>query len=181
MGGQLGMEAEVGAPGLVDEERRAAIVRERRDGRDVRHDAHVGRLDEEDGPRVGRAVERLGDPPGRHAEGQAGRGVQVGANPDGLHAREDEAGEEGLVQMARGDHPLLRAGGRKGERLVPPGSPRSRKEGRGRRPRAPPRDGPGLPEQVAGQVQVVDAGREGEIQTEEGRRRGGARACDRAS
>ena len=84
------------------------------------------------------------------------------------------------MEMAGGDHAIARARRRERERLIPlrgavhaeeaeVGAPELRGEALG------------LPEQVAAQVEVVDAGREREVQTKQVVDAGAAPACARAS
>ena len=76
------VEAEVGAPGLVDEQRDARRVRQPGDRADVAHHAYEVRLHEEDRPRVRMRGQGRLDPGAGTAEGEAGLGVDVGPHPD---------------------------------------------------------------------------------------------------
>ena len=66
-GGSVGVEAEVRAPRLVDDERDAGRVADRRAALDVGAHAVVGRRDDERGPRLRRALQRGGERLGRDA------------------------------------------------------------------------------------------------------------------
>ena len=86
-----GVEAEVGAPRGVDDERDAVSVGHLRERADVADGAHVRRLADEDtlGVRGGR--EGLLERGGRHPERQAVGRVDLWAHPDRLQAGKHEA------------------------------------------------------------------------------------------
>ena len=108
------------------------------------------------------ARERLRDALGRDPDGQAGRGVDLGPHPDRLEPGEHEPREDRLVQVPRHDHRSPGPARRERERLV---SLRRAVDAEAAEIGAPERRGEPLrlAEQVPLHVEVVGAGRQGEV------------------
>ena len=112
------MEPEVRTPGGVHGERDAVGVGQFRVRRNVGDTADVTRLDEHDGLGVRVFLERIGNATDGHTGGQARLLVDVGADPDGHEAGQDDAEEQRLVDRARDDHLVARLTEREADRLV---------------------------------------------------------------
>ena len=91
---------------LVDEQQRAACVRHRRDGREIRRHAVVRRIDERDGTRLGMRRERAPHRLRRDAHRDAVGRVELRLEVDGLRAREHEPADERAVRVARHEHDI---------------------------------------------------------------------------
>ena len=118
MRGQVGVEAEVGRPGGVDDEWDAVVMRGVREPSHVTDGADVGGIADENGSGVRVFGEGSGDGCGRDTEWQAGRGVDLGADPDRGEPGEDQAEQHRAVQGAADDDPIAVAGYRQGEGLI---------------------------------------------------------------
>ena len=112
------MEAEVGAPRLVDDQRHARRMGVACDRLDVRDHAHVAGLDQEHGASVRRRSQCLGHRVRADGGGKAAVRVDIGAYPDRLQARQHESGEQRLVQRPGDHHARTRRRRRQGQRLV---------------------------------------------------------------
>ena len=113
-GRQVGVEREVPAPGLVDDERGPVAVRDGGEQRDVGHRAVEGGRHDDRGARAGRGGERRVEARGRDAVGDAGDRVELGREPVRVEPGDDEPGDRGRVHVAL-DHDLAAAGGVQGE------------------------------------------------------------------
>ena len=101
-------EAQVRAPGLVDDERHAGGVRRRRHALEVGADAVVVGGAREDGGRRRLLGGRDLDRPRRHTERDLPLGVHLRLDVVWHGAREHDAGEQRLVRVARYDQRLVR-------------------------------------------------------------------------
>ena len=116
--GQVRMEAEVGRPGGVDDQRYVVGVGHLGEGGDVADRAGVRRVADEHGPGPGVPRESLGHRRGRDAEGQPGGRVDVGAHPHGSEPGQHQSEEHRPVQRPA-DHDLVAvAAERQRDRLV---------------------------------------------------------------
>lgn len=115
---EVGMEAEVGGPGGIDDERHTVLVGRVSEPGDVADRADVGRVahDHRPGPRAG--GERPAYGVGRHAPRQAGRLVDLGPHPDRREPGEHEAQQHRPVQRAADDHLVTLAAQGQGDGLV---------------------------------------------------------------
>ena len=119
---QRGVEVEVRAPGLVDEQRDVVLVRDRRDRLEVGRDAVVRRGDDVDRLDVGLALDRRAHRRRGDRVIHVQRLVDLGLHPDGRGAGHDQAAHRALVRVARqrqlvarierGHHHALVAAGR---------------------------------------------------------------------
>ena len=116
--GQVGVEAEVRSPSGVDNERDAVVVRGLGEPGDIADGADIGRIADENGSGARVFGEGSGDGCGRDTEWQAGRGVDLGADPDRGEPGEDQAEQHRAVQGAADDDPIAVAGYRQGEGLI---------------------------------------------------------------
>ena len=116
-GRQRRREAQVSPPGLVDDERQAGGVRGGGQPRHVGAEAVVARRGDEDGagPRV--LFDRGREALERHVHGHLPSGVEGGLDVDGHGAREDQAGQQRLVGVARHDDLVAGTGDRHDQRL----------------------------------------------------------------
>ena len=120
--GQLGAEAKVRTPRLVDDERDAGGVRERRRcaGRSAREPV-VGRRGDEQRLGLGVRPERLGRLGDGDVERDAPQRVDGGLDVHRHGAREDQRREQGLVGVARHDHGVAGSGEAEDQRVHPAG------------------------------------------------------------
>jgi hypothetical protein len=112
------VEGEVGAPRLVDDQRRPPTVRHRREGPDVRNRAVVGRRHDDHAHGVRRVCEREVERLRRQAVGYGEVRVQLGRGPLGPQAREDQPVDGAGVHVALHDHFLTHARQRQADRVV---------------------------------------------------------------
>ena len=124
-GRQVGVEAEVRAPCLVDDERRRPRRGDLGAARDVGDHAVVRRRDEEHGTRVRRRLERPRERLGRDAVGHAQLGVVLGRDERRHAAAEDEPVDDRRVRVALRDDLARRAAPARGTARGCPGSRRS--------------------------------------------------------
>ena len=103
VGGQVGVEAQVGPPGLVDRQRHAALVRDLGEAGDVGAGAEVGGRDDHRRDRPRRRVERRRQRVRRQAVGDAQVRVELGGGEARPHAAEDEAVDRRGVDVALDD------------------------------------------------------------------------------
>jgi hypothetical protein len=108
--GQARVEAQVRAPGLVDDEHDAAVVADLREPAHVSGGAEVGRAHDEGRGRAGCAVQRVGEVVGVHAVGDSQVLVDARHHERRLQAAEHEAVDRAGVHVALDDD--LRAGPR---------------------------------------------------------------------
>ena len=94
---QVGMEAEVGAPGRIDRQRNPVGMDDLRNRGDIRDTTDIARLDEHHCLGVRMFTQRLRNALDGYASGQAGLGIDVGLHPDGDETGQHEAEEERLV------------------------------------------------------------------------------------
>ena len=163
VGGELVGEGEVGAPGLVDDERDVAGVGGLGERRDVGDRAEVGGGDDEDGDRervlVQRPLERLDG----HAVGDAEVVVDGRGDEPRLQAAEDEPVDDRRVDVALNDRDLAEVRQRHADRMV---AARGAVDEEPRAPRAPGLGGEplrlleGRVERVGADVEVLGPGRE---------------------
>ena len=135
-GGQVGVEAEVRAPALVDDERDVVGVRDAREPLDVGDHAVVRRRDDERrvDPRAAAGVrQRLVERRRRHPVGEAELLVELGGDEGRHAAREHQAVDDGRVRVALRDDPRPQRGERQAERVVALRRPVGQEE----RPRGP--------------------------------------------
>jgi len=104
--GQVGVEGQVRAPRLVDDERHAELVADGRDARDVRAGAPVGGGDEQHPLGAGVGLQRGPDVVGLRRVRQVALRVELRVHPDRPDAGDDHARDHGLVRVA-GDQQLL--------------------------------------------------------------------------
>ena len=112
--GQVGVEREVPAPGLVYHQGGAVAMRHRREQRHVRHRAVEAGGDDDRGARAGCRAQRGVERDRRDAVGDAGGGIGIGREPVRREAGDDEPGERGGMDVALDDD-LAAAGGVQGE------------------------------------------------------------------
>ena len=129
VGRQRRREAQVSPPGLVDDERQAGGVRGGGQPRHVGAEAVVARRGDEDGagPRV--LFDRGREALERHVHGHLPGGVEGGLDVDGHGAREDQAGQQRLVGVARHDDLVAGTGDRHDQRLQAAARAVAHKEG----------------------------------------------------
>ncbi len=106
VGGQVGVEAQVGAPGLVDGQRHAAPVGDLGEAGDVRAGAEVGRRDDHRRDRARRRVERRGKRVGRQAVGDPQLRVDLRSGEARPQAAEHEPVDHRGVDVALDDDPI---------------------------------------------------------------------------
>ena len=112
VGRQLGMEAQVGAPGLVDDERDPVLMGDAREGGDVGAGAEVGGGDDHGAGGLGRRRERRRQRLRGEAVGDAQLGVDLGGDEGGPQAGEDHAVDHRGVDVALDDDPVALVGDR---------------------------------------------------------------------
>ena len=119
VGGQVGVEAQVGAPGLVDGQRHAVAVGDRGQPTYVGAGAEVGGRDDHRPDRAGRRRERLLQRVRRQAVGDAELGIELRRCEGRPHTAEDEAVDHRGVDVALHDHGLAGVRERQADRVVP--------------------------------------------------------------
>ena len=117
-GRQVGMEAEVRAPCLIDDERHARRVADLGAAGDVGDHAVVRRRDEEDGTRVRGLLQRPGDRRGRDPVGHAQLEVVLGSDERRDAAAEDEPVDDRRVRVALRDDLATERRQREAHRVV---------------------------------------------------------------
>ena len=170
VGGQIGVEAQVGAPGLVDGQRHAVAVGDRGQPGYVGAGAEVGGRDDHRPDRPGGRRERLVQRVRRQAVGDAELGIELRRGEARPHTAEDEPVDHRGVDVALHDHGLAGVRESQADRVVPlrcavdqePGPPRLPGLGRQllrpferRRPRADV-DAFGDRGDVVAQAQIAD-------------------------
>ena len=93
---QVGVEAEMRAPGAVHEQRHAGRPAALGDGGHVRQHAHVGRLRQEHRAGAGMRGQRVGDALGRHPAGRPVRGSSSGRTNTGFRPPSTKAANSDL-------------------------------------------------------------------------------------
>ena len=91
---QVGVEAQVGAPCLVHDERDVGRVRRTRQARDVGARADVAGLHDEDGAGLRMVGEHRSEPLHGQAPGKSGHLVDLGLDPHRGEAGEHEAQQQ---------------------------------------------------------------------------------------
>jgi hypothetical protein len=94
---QRRVEAEVCAPGLVDDQRHGSPVRDGGDRLQVGQHAHVAGLDQEYRPQIRVVAQRAGHRGGRHLRGQSRFRVDLRPHPDRLQTGQHQPAEHRLV------------------------------------------------------------------------------------
>ena len=127
--GQIVVEIKMRAVGFVREDHHAVGVREADDGPEVRADAVVGRVVDEDGFGVGVAADGLLHLFHAHAERDAEGVVHLRVDVDGDGAAENEGVDGAAVDVARHDDLVAAADGREDHGLDGRGGAADHEEG----------------------------------------------------
>ena len=123
VGRKLRVEAEIGGPGLVDDQRHPGLVRGPGVAGQVAGGADVRRVAEDHAAGVRVRGQRVPDRLHRHRAGQAGARVDLRPHPDRPQARQHQAEQQRPVQRPGDDHLLARLAESQAERLVAVGRP----------------------------------------------------------
>ncbi len=118
VGGEVGMEAQVRPPGLVDRERNAAGVGDLGEAGDIRAGAEVGGRDDHRADRPRRLVEGPGERRRGKAVGDPEAGVELGGREGGPQPAEHQPVDHGGVDVALHDHLAAAVGERQADRVV---------------------------------------------------------------
>ena len=118
VGRQVRMEAEIGGPGLVDDQRHPGLVRGPGVAGQVAGGADVGRVAQDHAAGVRVRGQRVPDRLHRHRGGQAGVRVDVRPDPHRPQARQHHAEQQRPVQRPGDDHFLARLAHGQAESLV---------------------------------------------------------------
>ncbi len=111
-GGSDGVEVQVGAPGLVDDQRHAALVGDLGEAGDVGAGAEVGRRDDHRRDRVRGLVQRGGERVRGEAVGDPELGVELRRDECRVHPVEDQPVDHRGVDVALDDDALAVVGER---------------------------------------------------------------------
>ena len=115
---QAGVEAEVGPPGAVDQQRHAGRLAVAAEGGDVGQHADVRRLGQEHRAGIGVRGQRVGHALRWHPARQARARIELRPYEHGVQAAEHEGREQGAVDRPRHDHGRTGPGDAQRHRLV---------------------------------------------------------------
>ena len=118
VGRQVRVEAEVGGPGLVDDQRYPGVVRGASVAGQVAGGAHVGGVAQDHAASARVRGQRVPHRLHRHRARQAGARVDLRPDPDRPQARHHQAEQQRSVQRPGDDHLLARLPDGQTERLV---------------------------------------------------------------